>query len=303
MKRMMILLCVLCLLCGCQKTQEPVSKQVWAMDTYMELKVWGADAEDALSQVEAMILELEQQWSVSKPSSFINAPENITPEAKNLMEILQALSEYTDGAYDPTLGAVSAAWGFPTKQYKVPTQQELTAAMENRKWDMGAALKGFAGRQAVMLLENARVDCGILSLGGNVQTFGTKPDGGPWQIGIQNPKGGDPVGIVSVTGTMAVVTSGDYQRYFEQDGVRYHHIIDPATGYPADSGLTSVTVICNDGLKADVLSTALFVMGVEKATEFWKLDKGFEAVFITTEGKLYATAGVDLTGCQYEVIQ
>lgn len=302
MKRFVLFICVLCLLTGCKAQQEPVTEQIWAMDTYMDLQIWGKDADAAMEQIADMITELEKNWSVSEPASFVNAPENITPEAKNLMEILQALSQYTHGAFDPTLGAVSRAWGFPDKNYRVPTQEELTRAMETRQWDMGGCLKGYAGRQAVLILERGGVDCALLSLGGNIQTYGTKPDKSPWQIGIQNPDGGDPVGVLSVEGTMAVVTSGDYQRYFEENGTRYHHILDPETGSPANSGLRSVTVVCTDGLKADVLSTALFVMGMEEATAFWRQDQGFDAVFITTDGKLYATEGVLLSGCEYEVI-
>ena len=308
MKRAICLILLTSLfLTGCSKEAEPVQETVFCMDTVMDLKVWGKDAQEGIQQAAELLTELERVWSATAENSLLSqinqdqSPE-LSQEQSELLQQVSELSQRTSGAFNPRLKALSQAWGFYDGAYRVPSEEEIAQALKESQWDLGAALKGYAGQECAELLAGLNVDRAMLVLGGNVQTFGDKPDGSPWQIGIQNPEGGENLGILSVTGTVSVVTSGDYQRYFEIDGVRYHHILDPKTGYPADSGLRSVTVICRDGLTADCLSTALFVMGLEQAADFWRESDDFDAVFVTTGGAIHATEGAILSGCQYEVI-
>ena len=305
MKKITILLALVLLLTGCG-ARSPESCTLFAMDTVMDISVWGEEKTAAADALESLLKELEQRWSAtdinSVPSQLNGDGTVLYTEDIRFLDQVEALSKRTDGAFDSMLHSVISLGGFLNDEYHVPTQQELEAALAEEKWNLGAVVKGYAGRRAVELLQTMDIDRAILNLGGNVQTYGDKADGSPWIIGIQNPQGGDPVGNVSVTGTMAVVTSGDYQRYFERDGVKYHHILDPKTGMPAESGLASVTVICKDGVVADALSTALYVMGLEAAAEFWRGSDDFEAVFILSDGSVYATEGANLSGCEFEVI-
>lgn len=310
MKRLLCLLAVFSLifgLAGCKNTK-PVQKTVFAMDTVMDLQIWGADAEACAESIATLLTDLDCTWSAAKEDSLIgqlNAGKDValTEEQSRLLKRVQQLSEDTGGAFDPQMLSVSQAWGFYAEEYRVPTEAEIALALSEAKWDLGAALKGYAGDRAIALLEEADIDCAILNLGGNIHTYGQKAEGTPWQIGIQNPWENNYKSVLSIEGTCAVVTSGDYQRYFEKDGVRYHHIMDPETGCPANSGLASVTVICRNGLTADALSTALFVMGLEEGIAFWRESLyPFNAVFITTDGEVYATSGIQLPGVEYEVI-
>ena len=308
MKRIVALFLVILLLTGCAAKEKSVQEYVFCMDTVMTLSVWGADAENVIPKMTAMLYEMERTWSANDENSLVSALNMGagTPDGAQqaLLDMVLGLKIRTNGAFDPQLRGLIVAWGFPTDEYRMPSQTELATAMELDHWDLGAAVKGFAGQQLVELLEQYEIDRAMLNLGGNIQTYGSKADGNPWLVAVQNPDlSEDHLGILAVTGTMSVVTSGDYQRYFELDGTRYHHILDPKTGYPAESGLASVTVICRDGLTADALSTALFVMGLEIAADFWRNSNDFEAVFVTKDGKIYATEGANLSGCVFEVIQ
>ncbi|MGI5889136.1 MAG: FAD:protein FMN transferase, partial [Oscillospiraceae bacterium] len=203
-------------------------------------------------------------------------------------------------------------WGFSTGEYRVPSQEEISDALlhvgpehasvsgetitldEGTKIDLGAIAKGYLGDKLREILVEDGVSSAMLSLGGNIVLIGSKGSR-DWQVGLEIPepdRGNGIYAVLSVSDTN-VVTSGAYKRYFEEDGKTYGHIIDPSTGYPAESGLSSVTVVCESGTKADVLSTALYVMGLKKAEEFWRENGGFEAVFTDMDGNVYVTSGLE----------
>jgi thiamine biosynthesis lipoprotein len=169
--------------------------------------------------------------------------------------------------------------------------------------DFGGIAKGYTSARIMDIFAECGVTSAMVNLGGNVQTYGTKPDGKKWKIAVQDPKKeGNYLCIIDSAG-QAIITSGGYERYFEEDGVRYHHIIDPSDGYPADNGLVSVTIVSADGTLADGLSTSLFVMGRDKAIDYWREHSGeFEMVLYTDGGELLATEGLkDILTSEYAV--
>lgn len=159
--------------------------------------------------------------------------------------------------------------------------------------DFGGIAKGYTSSRVMEIFRQNGVEHGIISLGGNVQALNSKPDNSSWRVAVQKPDGdGSYLGILSVD-NKAVITSGGYERYFKQNGMTYHHIINPSTGYPSDSDLTSVTIVCEDGTTADALSTSLFVMGLADAMDFYRNSGiAFDMILYDRDGKLYVTQDI-----------
>ena len=292
----------------------------FAMDTVMTFTVIHEEGEELIIDAEQEIRRLENLLSLTIEGSDVaklNAAagkEMIEMHEDTQALLLQGkkLGEKTENAFDIAISPVVKAWGFTEEEHSVPSQEKLNALLpltnpddiildsgkaylqkEGMAVDLGGIAKGYASDKVADLLKGKGVSSAIFSLGGNVYGIGTKPDGEKWEVALANPLDvNDYCGIISVE-NQAVVTSGGYQRYFEENGKKYHHIIDPKTGYPAESGLLSVTIISESGTEADVLSTALYVMGLEKALDFWKENDMFEAIFITEEGEVVATEGAD----------
>lgn len=303
-----------------QKMENRHEATTFAMDTVMTFTVIHEDGDEIIIDAEQEIRRLENLLSVTVESSDIsklNAAAgkealDMQIDTQVLLAKGKELGEKTGGTFDIAISPIVKAWGFTEEEHHVPTQAELDALLpvtdpsdvildagkaylqkEGMAVDLGGIAKGYTSDKVSELLKEKGVESAIVSLGGNVVGIGRKPDGEKWEVALANPlDANDYCGLISIE-DKAVVTSGGYQRFFEENGRKYHHIIDPATGYPAESGLLSVTIISESGTEADVLSTALFVMGLEDALEYWQKNGGFEAIFITEAGEVIATEGAD----------
>lgn len=297
--------------------QSEATTEIFAMDTYITMNAYGRNAETALSEAEDKLTELEQLWSVTNPDSDIYAvnhsdgePVSVSEETAELLSFALQMAEETNGALEPTIYPVLTAWGFTTEDNRVPSDAEITELLDNVGYervrledntvqldnsmmlDLGAVGKGYAGDLVAQVLRENGITSALLDFGGNIQTIGAKQDGSLWRLGLRDPFSGGTLGILEIS-NQAVVTSGNYERYFiSEDGKQYGHIIDPSTGYPAESDLASVTVIAEEGRLCDALSTSLFVMGLNQATEYWRQHQNFDMILITEEGEIYLTEGI-----------
>ena len=179
------------------------------------------------------------------------------------------------------------------QKLRLDPERRTAVLTDGAQIDLGAIAKGYAAETVCGIFTDYGIESALINLGGNIFVIGSKLDGSPWRIGVADPEDTrETVGVLSARDT-AVVTSGSYQRYFEQGGTRYHHILDPVTGRPADNGLVSVTVICDDAVWADALSTALFVMGEEKPVGFWRETGGFEMILIRDDRQVLLTPALE----------
>lgn len=333
MKKMGVLLALgLVLLSGCssgntvssaEQTQaadplaaESQSVDLFAMDTTMTLTAYGSHAADALDAASSEVERLDALFSISSESGDIyalNRDHSVTlhEDTQALLKRALEVSDSTDGIFDCTIEPVMDAWGFTTQNYRVPSADELQQLLTHVDYkqvrqngsdvsipadvqvDLGGIAKGYTSDRIMQVFADNGVTSGIVSLGGNVQALGCKPDGSKWRAAVQDPNDeGENFAVVEIADE-AVITSGGYQRYFEDNGRTYHHIIDPRTGTPADSGVISSTIISHDGTLADGLSTSLFIMGVDDALDYWRAHSDeFDAILMDKDGTVYVTEGI-----------
>lgn len=332
-KLLSLLLCTFMLLlpAGCRNSKQSYSFE--AMDTYMTMDIYGTKTGKDLRPPEDVIKELDRQLSTTNTGED-NAVYQLnnegsaimTEELNGFVERTLALCEETDGALDITVYPVVREWGFISKDFKIPSKERLAELVKKVDYnqvrrgsntvkvpdgvqvDFGAVAKGYAADKMNKYLKDAEATGAICNLGGTVVAYGKKPGGSQWRVGVADPENSAAyMGYVACTDKI-IATSGSYERYFEgEDGKIYSHIIDPKTGYPVDNGILSVTIISNDGLRADGLSTALFVMGRERAEEFYRAHRDFDYIMLTADKKAYLTPGVaesfkQAEGYPYQII-
>lgn len=300
------------------------SRIVQSMDTVMKLTAYGADREKALDECENEILRLNDLLSTGLETSEvsqlnISGEATVSDDTAFLIKEALKLFESTDGAFDISVYPLTQLWGFPTKEYRVPSPAEIEQVLQSvnagmisfdsdsqyvtlrpgQSIDLGGIAKGYTSQRLMEIMAGCGVRSAMVSLGGNVQCLGTKPDGSAWKIGIQDPWKLDS-GVYAIVQVVdqAVITSGGYERYFEDPdtGKIYRHILNTKTGYPAESGLASVSIVTKNGTMADGLSTALYVMGLEKASEYWRqYSDEFEMILIDDDGSLFISEGLART--------
>ncbi len=293
----------------------------FGMSTVMTHKAFGKHAEEALRAVRGEAVRLEELLSRFIPTSEIsriNRSAGMKCErlSSDTYEVLSRAVEFSrsQGLFDVTIGPLITLWSNSKDTCKPPEDSRIrqvlplvdytgllldpcnkTAGLQKtgQSIDLGGIGKGFAGDKILEVLKKYDISSAYTNIGGNVVALGTKPDGSPWRVGIQHPRQESSlIGLVSVV-DKAVVTSGDYQRYFiGSDGKRYHHILNPSTGYPAESGLLSVTIVADSSTAADALSTLLFVAGKEKGLELLRQFSGTEAIFVDIDLQVHVTSGL-----------
>ncbi|WP_432663776.1 FAD:protein FMN transferase [Wukongibacter baidiensis] len=320
---------------------EPVSKTEFVLGTVATIKIYDdvdtSVKEDVFNKVFSRLREVEDKMTINAESSEVisinsNAGKDFIKVSEDTLYVIKRgkyFSEISKGRFDISIGPLVKLWNIGTEEAKVPSKEEIEdkkALVDYNKvvlneadsevilkdegmvLDLGGIAKGYGADAVVEILKENNIKHAIINLGGNVFAYGNKIDGTPWKVGVQNPKSsrGEYLGIAKVV-NQTVVTSGIYERFFEEEGNRYHHILDTDTGYPVENNLTGVSIIADSSIDADSLSTAVFALGLEEGMKFIEEIDTADAVFVTKDSEVYVTSGLkekfELTDSNFKLVE
>ena len=290
-----------------------VQNTVISMGTSFTSTLYGSDSDvltENLVSIEQLLYKVDQEISWRNEGSLVylfNAGQQVSVgEHEKVFQTALEVARKSQGAFDPTVLSVSELWGIGTETQRHPKHEEIQEALKKVDYtalsledevlyseepdilfELGAVGKGYALDLVYESIDRENVTGGILNAGSSITAFGTKPDGDVFRVGLRDPRGTqeDLIGIFELT-DVSISTSGDYEKYFEEDGKRYHHILDARTGYPADSGLMQVTVIDKNSTLCDALSTAGFILGLRDGMKLME-DYGVMAIFVDNQKNVY----------------
>lgn len=319
-----IMVCVI-FLCSCvnkYSSVEPIAKTEYMLGTICTITVYDGKKDTAIDKAFNRIKEIENKMSVNKSGTELDkvadsAGKNFVKVSDDTFYVLKKgkyYSEKSSGAFDITIGPLVKLWGIGTDHAKLPSRQEIDEKKvlvnykelildernhkvmlerQGMSLDLGGIAKGYSADEAARILKEEGIKHAIINLGGNVVVINNNINGKPWNIGIQNPfeDNGKEMGVIKVT-DKTVVTSGIYERYLEKNGKKYHHILNPFTGYPMDNNLASVTLVTDVSIDADAMTKNIFYLGVDKGINYVKTIKGLDAIFVTKDKKVYVTNGL-----------
>ena len=307
-----------------QKSFEPIHRTEFLMDTIVRITYYDPADETAVTEAFREIEALERMLSIYIPDSEVSMinkyagsgePVVVSGDTFRIIEESIRYAELTAGAFDISIGPLVELWDIGGGNESVPEEEKIEQVLnkvdyllieldpveryvyltkEGMRLDLGGVAKGYAVDRAKKVLLTYGVESALIDAGGDIWVIGSRPDGNPFNVGVQHPRNPQETAAVFPVENKSVVSSGDYQRYFVKNGERYHHIFDPASGRPADSGLVSVTVFGDSAMKGDILSTALFVLGVDKGLEFIESLPGKEALFIDENMEKTISSGLQL---------
>lgn len=316
------------------KSNIPHSKSGYFLGTFINIKLYGDSSDKIFENVFEILKEIESKMSVNIDNSEVaiinkNAGKSkvmVSPDTFYVIEKGKYYSNLSKGHFDVSIGSLVKLWGIGSDSAKVPEAAEIekcksminymdisldnvnrTVMLKNQGMiiDLGGIAKGYAADKITQYLVSEGIQNAIINLGGNVYVLGANPDGKDWSVGIQNPfePRGQYLGIVHIK-NKSVVTSGIYERYFEKDGKRYHHILNPFSGYPVENSLVSTTIISDRSIDGDALSTTVFTLGLTEGMKLIESLDNIDAIFITNENKVYMTSGIKdiftLTNTQFK---